>query len=104
MKNTIASNGLLADTKELSKAANVIREEAEGFKNDLKRLEECLEELQLYWEGNAASRFHQNMFCDFLMLRNAREVFIKLSEDYAFAVNEYLKNEQRAMDIVTNIC
>lgn len=103
MNKTMHSDELLADIQNLSNTANTIKEETEGFENDIKSLEQCLTELSLYWKGNAANEFQNNIFIDFYELKTACGVFKKLSDDYAFAVNEYRKNEQKSVSIIKAI-
>ena len=103
MRTTIQSKELLADVDNLSKAANTIKEETCNFENDLKKLEQCIAELNSYWEGDAAKSFQSSILVDFYELNEACAVFKKLSGDYSFAVNEYRKNEQKSIDIVRAI-
>ncbi len=103
MRNTTDSDKLTLDERELSRTANTIRQESEGFNKDLEALEECMKELQSYWKGNSADRFQQNVSFDIFNLKCLGGVFKKLSDDYDFAVIEYEKNKQRSIDIVNAI-
>lgn len=103
MKNSLLSNELFADAKKVKRAADVIKEESEAFRNDLKLLEQCINELLLCWKGEAADSFRRGADTNITEMKKICSVFEKLSGDYDFAANEYAANEQRAIDIVKAI-
>lgn len=103
MKNNIFSNELCVDVKRIRRAAGVIKDETETFRNDLRLFEQCLEELMVYWKGEAADSFRRSVYINIAELKNICCVFEKLSGNYDFAANEYAKNGQKAIDIVNAI-
>lgn len=97
---SIESKKIFADIQQLDKTANKIKEETENFAADLYRLEQCVEEMKLYWKGTAAKSFLNNIMTDFQTLQDSAKVFSKLSDDFSFAVDKYRKTDQKTIDIV----
>lgn len=100
MTGTESLNSVRADRDMIAKTAEVIRDESEGFINDLIALEECMKELSGCWEGEAKKKFDFWMSFDFFELDQAAWLFKRVSEYYDFAIKEYTKNAQKALETV----
>lgn len=101
--NNLQIKKVFVDVQDLERSMDTITEETKKFKSDLCCLEQCIAELNLYWEGMASKEFRNNIFLDFQMLRSAANLYSKLSDDCSFAVNEYKKTDQISYEIIMSI-
>lgn len=103
MSDNLQSKEVLAQLNEIRQTASGIKEESDAFAVNIRRLEQCFNELKVYWRGEAADVYQQIISADINNLKIVHGLLTGLSKDYENAVTEYEKASHKAEEILNAI-
>lgn len=97
------SRRLQIDIATLAKKTEWLREQKRIIVQQRKKLAECLEDINTYWDGVAAKEFYNRVSADIDMLDRYLSLIEKVVSDYAVALEKYRNSEEQISDIIKAI-
>lgn len=91
------------DIPVLFEKTEMLRESTDLISKRYNELISNINELDIYWQGNAATEFSRSFRCDIEKLGNYIKSIKKTAADYRYALKEYQNDEDKVSEIVNAI-
>lgn len=79
---------------------NKISESAEKINSDINNLKQLVDEMSLIWSGNAQKIFTKEFLSTLNNIAELNQIFIRIGEDYQYALSTYRNCEIKTWDII----